>query len=417
MTTTRTLIDFDHHSPEFAADPEHYYRLLHESGPAWSEHYGGFWVLGRRDDVAVVARDPITFSTRHDVDQETSFGGIQVPATPFHLTPLETDPPKYVEYRRVMSPFFTPVAVKRYSGRMVEIADWCLDQVIDSGKIDFVRELANPMPAIDALELVGLPVDDWERFAHPAHEMLATPPGTPERDHWDQEAGWIYTVVAEAIADRMASPRDDLISKLITATVDGQPIPMDELVEMISLVLFGGVETTTGLLGFAVDYLDRVPEDRQRLLDSRELVPMALEEMLRYFCPNQTEGRTATVDVEVGGQFIRKGERVLVCWAAANRDPAVFDRPDEVVIDRAVNGHVAFGVGPHRCIGSHFARMQSAVMLNRVLDRIPDYTLDRAGVEPYACIGTNRGYRSMPGTFTPGAKVAASLTVTATGDA
>ena len=326
MTTTRTLIDFDHHSPEYAADPEHYYRLLHEVGPAWSEHYGGFWVLGRRDDVAVVARDPITFSTRHDVDQGTSFGGIQVPATPFHLTPLETDPPKYVEYRRVMSPFFTPAAVGRYSGRMVEIADWCLDQVIESGTIDFVRDLANPMPAIDALELVGLPVDDWERFAHPAHEMLATPPGTPERDHWDQEAGWIYTVVAEAITDRMASPRDDLVSKLITATVDGQPIPMDELVEMISLVLFGGVETTTGLLGFAVDYLDRVPEDRQRLLDSRELVPMALEEMLRYFCPNQTEGRTATVDVEVGGQFIRKGDRVLVCWAAANRDPAVFDQ-------------------------------------------------------------------------------------------
>jgi cytochrome P450 len=408
--TNRPVIDFDHHSPEFAARRDDYYQTLLTTGPAWSEHYGGFWVIGRFDDVGAVARDPEAFSVRHDLDaQGTAFTGIQIPPSPFHLTPLETDPPRYAAYRRLLAPFFSPSAIKGLAARMGEITDWCLDQVITTGQIDFVKQLANPMPAMDALELVGLPLDGWERFAIPAHEMVATPPDSPEHARWAEESAWIFTVAEQAIADRRAGPRDDLISQLITGSIEGEPIAHAELVEIISIILFGGLETTTGLIAFAIDHLDQVRADRQRLLDDRTLVPRAMEEFLRWFAPNQTEARTATRDVEIGGQLIREQERVLVCWAAANRDPAVFERPDEILIDRAVNGHSSFGLGPHRCLGSHFARLQSGIVLNRLLDRLPDYALDRDSVEPYPCIGTMNGYRAMPGQFTPGSRSGAVL--------
>ena len=408
MTTSRPVVDFDHHSAEFAADRERYYHLLHKTGPVWSEHYGGFWVVGRYSDVACVARDSVTFSVRHDDEPtDVAFTGIQIPASDFHLTPLETDPPRFLAYRHLLNPFFSPAAVERYGTRMHELADWCIDQVIARGAVDFVEHLATPMPAIDAMELVGLPTGEWARFADPAHAMVATSPGTPEHDAWVAEARWIFELISTAIGDRRGHPGDDFISALVHGEVDGEPIPERELTELISLVLFGGVETTTGLIAFALDYLDEARGDRARILHDRSLIPGALEEFLRFFAPNQTEARTATRDVEVGEQLIRADERVLMCWGAANRDPAVFDRPDDIVIDRPVNRHSSFGLGPHRCIGSHFARVQSSIALEHVLDRLPDYELERDRVVPYACIGTQNGYVMMPATFTPGPSVGA----------
>ena len=207
------------------------------------------------------------------------------------------------------------------------------------------------------------------------------------------------------IAARGREPRDDLITHLVESEIDGAPIPDDEIVEMCNLVLGGGVDTTTALLGHAFHYLDEHPEVRPRLLEDSSFMSTAIEEWLRYFSPTQALARTATRDVEVGGQLVKEGERVLVCWAAANHDPESFDRHDEIVLDRFPNRHAAFGLGAHRCLGSNVTRAETAIVLEEVLRRVPDYRLVPGAAVRYDDIGVVNGWAGMPATFTPGHRV------------
>jgi cytochrome P450 len=406
----RPVVEFDHHSHEYAADPWSTYSELRAHCPvAWSERYGGFWVVSRYEDVAAVSRDDLTFSSRHDIPNNgISYTGITLPPTPNRSTPIEMDPPQFQKFRRLLNPPFAPAATDKLRPRFQAFTHWCLDQVIGSGEIDFVVHLANPMPAMATLAFLGLDVTLWDDFSWPFHEIVANPPDT---DGWRRAVegiGNALGLVAAALAARRAEPRDDLLTYFTRAEVDGETLSDEVILEICTLILGGGVDTTTALISHAFNHLGHDLAARQRMIADRELIPLYCEELLRYHTPTQALARTATTDTVVGGQEVAEGERVLICWAGANRDPDVFDRPDELVIDRFPNRHAAFGLGAHRCLGSNFTRAEFATMLNAVLDRMPDYEL-LDGAERYESIGVVNGWHRLPARFTPGTPVAATL--------
>jgi cytochrome P450 len=207
----------------------------------------------------------------------------------------------------------------------------------------------------------------------------------------------------EGIARRTA-PRDDLLTALVEVELDdGRRLTDDEVTAALWNLVGGGLDTTTSLTSLSLFHLDQHPEDRRRLIDEPSLLDTACEEFLRYFSVNETLTRTVTRDVELGGQQLHRGDHLMLSWLSANRDERAFDRPDEVIVDRDPNRHLAFGVGLHRCIGLHMARTMFKVLLRHVLTRIPDYRVDREATRFYEGNPELNGVVRMPATFTPGA--------------
>jgi len=409
----RPIIDFDHHSAEFASDPAQRLAELRSHCPvAWSSAHGGFWALTRLEEVSRVLSDPATFSSRHDLEPDSPFQGVTIPPPPMRFIPVEMDPPEFVAYRRLLNPLFSRATVDSLRPRMRACADWCLDQAIESGRIDLVYDLASPVPAMVTLELLGLPVADWPRYATAYHDMVAHPPGTPRLQDAFASAGAIAADLAALIAERRADPdrpRRGAIDALLDADLDGSPIPDGRLLDVITLVLAGGIDTTTGAAAGALVFLSDHPQHRQRLIDEPELMESACEEFIRWVTPTPVLARTATRTVMLGGRQILEHERVMTNLFAANRDPDAFERPDEVVLDRQHNRHVAFGLGIHRCVGANLARAELQTMLSRVLARMPDFQVVHEHVQRYHTAGVQNGYITAPATFTSGARTGVPL--------
>jgi cytochrome P450 len=402
----RCPVTFDHHSREYATDPVAYNRAVREQCPiAWSDSYGGFWVVTRYEDLAQVARDDVTFSSSVDVmDRPLGTAGVTIPGNVRPLNPITVDPPDFQLYRRVLNPAFAPVVVERLKASVLEMTSDCIDDHIESGEVDLIADVAAAVPAMATLAFLGLPVEEWEPYAQPYHDAVAFPPGTLENDRARRQQAESLVRLRPIIEERRQAPRDDLISRLTQARVHDAPLDDDTIVEVCDLVLGGGVDTTTASIGHAFDYLDRHPEVRPQLVEDEALMDSFCEEILRFHAPTQALARTATKDVDVNGAHIKAGDRVLMSWASANHDPAVFDRPDEVVIDRPANRHTSFGLGAHRCIGSSIARAEFQIVVREVLARMPDYRLDREKVVPYQSIGVINGWHLMPARFTPGVR-------------
>ena len=214
-------------------------------------------------------------------------------------------------------------------------------------------------------------------------------------DMWAELAGFA--------AYRRDSPADDVTTALVNATTGGRLLRDDEVTGIMWNLVAGGLDTTTSLVSWGLHYLGTHPRDRARLIEDPDLIGAAVEEFLRFYSPSETLTRTATRDVDLGGRRIRRGDVVFISWVAANHDPSVFDGADDVRIDRAVNKHLAFGLGGHRCIGSSIARIESQLMLADVLARIGDYEIDPDGFTPYPGNLLMTGVVSMPVTFTPSA--------------
>ena len=400
----RTAVDYDHHSYDFATSVE-VHRALRERCPvAWSERHGGYWVVTGYDELATVARDDRTFSSANIAD--TPQQGLTVPGQPKSTTtvPQELDPPEFLVYRHLLNPHFTPSATSKWTSFIEEVTTACLDEVIESGQIDFVFDLANPVTAIFTLKFLGLASAEWQRWGRPFHDAASCIPGTPEHDAARVGLKYITDELTELVPDRRARPAEGLLSDLANATLDGEPLPLERVVGAAFLILAGGVDTTTALTADALHWLAAHPDERARLVADPELIKPACEEFLRYFTPVQALARTAMCPVELGGQHIAAGDRILLSWAAANRDEKIFPRPDQLLIDRQPNRHTAFGLGAHRCIGSNFARQTFATMLRAVLDRMPDYVID-AEAEPNKSIGLVNGWVHLPAHFTPGPSI------------
>jgi cytochrome P450 len=205
-------------------------------------------------------------------------------------------------------------------------------------------------------------------------------------------------------------PRPGLMNALLQMTIDGGPAPDLEILGMLGLIIGGGFDTTTALTAHSLEWLSEHPDQREQLSMERDsLLDPATEEFLRFFTPAPGDGRTFSNDVEIEGAHFKEGERLWISWAMANRDPAVFGDPNDVVLDRKGNRHFSFGIGVHRCIGSNVARTVFKSMLTAVLDRMPDFRCDPKGAVHYETIGVIQGMRKLPATYTPGPRVGAGL--------
>jgi cytochrome P450 len=410
--TAAPEVEFDHHTPEYADHwPELTAELRAKCPVTHTSAWGGFYVATTYEHVGEVVRDDERFSSEHEVEGfEAPYTlGITIPASPNGSIPIDLDPPRNKPYRKLLDPLFSPKASARWEPFLRDAVTACIDSFIESGEGDIVYDLANPIPALLTCKLMGLPVEDWHIYADPMHEIVYTPPGTPEYEEIQQQVNLMLGKIFEAVQARRTEPQDDLITILVQAEIEGAPIPDDVIMQILFLVLVGGVDTTTSVMANALRWLSQHPDERDRLRQDPTLLPTAREEMLRYFTPTQGLARTCTRDTELAGVPLSLGDRVFMSFAAANRDPAVFPDPDAMVLDRAPNPHATFGMGVHRCLGSNIARVEFDVVVSEVLRRLPDFVVDEAGSKRYDTVGVVNGWQRMPMTFTPGQREGASF--------
>ena len=265
--------------------------------------------------------------------------------------------------------------------------------------MDLVLDYASPVPAILTMKLMGLPLDNWQLYANLFHSVMAVPQDSAEYTNAIAEVPAMMNGLLTFAASRRVEPRDDLTSFLVQFEFDGRRLDDTQILDILWNLIGGGLDTTTSQTALSLLYLGTHPDLRQQLIDHPELYRTATDELLRYCSVNQQLSRTVTRDVDLGGQHLRRNDRVIISWLAANHDEQEFERAGEIVLDRTPNRHVAFGLGPHRCIGSHLARAMFEVMAKAVLDRIPDYQVDVGGVYEYLGNPSMTGLGRLPVTF------------------
>jgi cytochrome P450 len=405
---------FDRHTPEYRQRfGEITAEMLDKCPVAWSDTYGGHWVAAGHHEVFELARSAEYLSNDHDPQHERrGYKGISIPApdVPFRGGFLEMDPPEQRHYRQLLNPYLSPAAVARWTPLVDEIVRASLNEKIETGRIDFVDDLANIAPAVLTLAMLGVPLRNWHIYVEPVHAAVYTPPNSPDMARIQAGRIAMRDDMAAQLGQIRAAPRPGLINALAQAEINGTVPPDFELLGVISLLIGGGFDTTTALTSRALEWLSDHPDQRERLSAERvTLLDSATEEFLRYFTPAPGDGRTISADCEIAGQQFREGERIWLSWAMSNRDPAVFASPEEVDLARTGNRHHSFGLGIHRCIGSNVARMVFKQMLTAVLDRMPDYQCDPAGTEHYETIGIIQGMKRLPATFTPGPRIGDGL--------
>lgn len=394
-----TIVDFDHNSKEHVEKAYETYRRHRSECPvARTESHGGYWVLAGYDEVFQVVRDDHTFSSAR---------GAVVPSTDVgQLLPIMADPPELERYRTLINPFLTPKAVREQERFIREMTDAAIDSWIEAGSADLVMDLANPIPAKVTMRLLGLDPAEWRMFAEPLHDVMYTRPGTPENESGQRRVLAFSQKIIEEVDARIKAPKDDMISRLLASDYNGVKTSREEVIDLVRMVIFGGMDTVVAALGNIFLQLDRHPDIRRRLIEDRGLLPTAIEEFLRFEAPIQGFGRYVTRDTCIGTQSIKAGETVFMLWASANRDEKVFgDNADELDIERMPNRHLTFGVGGHRCQGSTLARTELRIVLDRVLERIPDYQVVWDKVVGPDTIGSSYGQRSVPVTFTRSRKL------------
>jgi cytochrome P450 len=404
----RPTIALDFESPEHAAGWEARAEDLRSRCPfAWATDHGGHWIASRYKDIVRIVQDDGVFSTAKTFDPETMHvdGGVAIPPMPVgRLVPAETDRPEWDVFRGLLNPRLGPRAAEGFRERAKGYARALLDQVIETGRMDTVDQFTNPLTAMVTLDVLGFPLSEWRTFGDPLHALTSLNKGDPAYAGALELAAIMDRRIDEEIELRRREriDKDDIIGHLLRAEVDGQPLAHADIHQVIFNVIAGGVDTTTALTSSVIVHLWKHPEQRERLRTDRSLLPYAREEMLRFFSPLHGTVRTALSDSEVGGHPVAEGERIYIFLASANRDPEMFENPDEVVLDRFPNRHIAFSAGIHRCVGSFLAKMMFEVMIEEILDRIPDYEVLIEGAHPYPSISPVNGWVDIPIRFTPG---------------
>jgi cytochrome P450 len=406
---------FDRHTPEyrkrFNSITE---EMLGRCPLAWTDTYGGHWVAGGSHAVFELARSPGVSNDR-DVDGvRHGYQGITIPlpveVEGFRSGMLEMDDPEHRIYRTALNPYLSPAAVARWEPFIHEVVRACLDEKIESGRIDFVDHLANIVPAVLTLAMLGIPMRKWPVYNEPAHASVYTPPESPDSDRVRELFLAMTLDLFTTIAEIRDHPRPGIINALNQIRIDGAPPSDLDLNGMLHLLIGGGFDTTTALTAHSLEWLSEHPDQRDRLGRERErLLDSATEEFLRFFTPAPGDGRTIAQDMEIDGVQLKEGERLWLSWAMANRDPGLFTDPNEVLLDRKGNRHYSFGLGVHRCIGSNLARIVFKSMLTAVLDRVPDYRCEPDGTVHYETIGVIQGMQHLPATFTPGPRLGTGL--------
>ena len=411
----RNRYHYDRHSADYRSQFKTITGEMHAQCPmAWTDTYGGHWVAAGSTEVFELARCPAV-SNDHDLHNERrGYKGISIP-TASRISAvrggiLEMDDPEHRTYRNVLNPYLSPAAVKRWEPFIDDVTRACLNEKIEEGVIDFVDDLANIVPAVLTLAMLGIPLKKWNLYSEPVHAAVYTPEHSPDIERVTAMHKAMGLDMVTNMLEIRENPRPGIVNGLLQMRIDGEPAPDLEILGNLGLVIGGGFDTTTALTAHSLEWLSENPAERERLSENRDtLLDPATEEFLRYFTPAPGDGRTFSDDVEIDGNHFKEGERLWISWAMANRDPSVFSDPDTIVLDRKGNRHFSFGIGVHRCIGSNVARTVFKSMLTAVLDRMPDYRCDPDGAVHYESIGVIQGMRKLPATFTPGGRIGAGL--------
>lgn len=339
------------------------------------------WMVLRYADVQRVLTEHEAFSSR--------FGDLSI---------LNTDPPRHRKLRNLVAQAFTVRAVEALRPRIGQIVDDLLDAVSERGEMDVIGDLAVPLPVIVIAELLGVPIEDRQRFK--AWSDAVVTEGDAELGHQQAHDAMVdyFTLLLD---ERRREPRADLLSALLAARIDGEALDQHDVVQFCILLLVAGNETTTNLIGNAVICLDEHPEAAAELRADPSLAPSAVEEVLRYRSPILMMPRRTRVPVEIGGQAIPAGQTVMACIGSANRDPAQFPDPDRFLIRRAPNRHLAFGHGIHFCLGAPLARLEANVALPALLERFSGLRVDRDAHLERVRSDVIYGVRRLPVSFEP----------------
>jgi cytochrome P450 len=378
--------DFDVMDPQYLSDPFSIWDQLRATCPIpHTNRRKSSWMPLRYDDVTAIA---------HDIEHFSSVKVAVIPGDEDGLPPISVDPPVHTWTRRLLLPWFSHTRVDSYVPMTRELCRQLLDGFATTGHADAAAGYAQQIPVRVIARILGVPADMADTFTGWVRDVLEFA-DDPERRQKGAE-GLLYYFV-DQLERRRQDPGDDLLSELLHTEVEGQPVDDGIVLGMAALVLIAGVDTTWSAIGSSLWHLASHAEDRQRLVAQPDLMPTAVEELLRAYSP-VTMAREVTGDIEYAGCPMKAGDKVLMNFPAANRDPEAFEQPDEVVLDRAHNRHVAFGSGIHRCAGSNLARMELTVALEEWLARIPDFSL-APGEEISWAGGQVRGPRVLPVVF------------------
>ena len=405
MSVAMQLPDIDLSNPGLFVDgwPHDAFAVLRAKAPVyWHEerHGPGFWVVSKYHDVIAVQLDSKTFSSARGGTLMKEFNGEEREATRVQL--INMDAPRHTRFRRLVNMGFSPKMTNRLTPHIREMATKIIDTVAARGECDFVAQIAAELPLQVIAEMIGIPQEDRHLIFKWSNDMIGF--DDPEYGGAGAEVGkaasmQMFMYANELVEQRKKTPRDDLVSVLMAAEVDGEKLTEVEFDSFFLLLAVAGNETTRNLISGGMLALLQHPEQRARLLADPSLMPTAVEEMLRWVSPVMYFRRTATRDAELRGQQIREGDKLTVWYGSANRDEEIFPDAHRFDVGRTPNDHIAFGIGHHFCLGANLARLEIQIMFEEIMRRLPD--LELAGSVERLRSNFIHGIKRMPVRFTP----------------
>lgn len=398
LTETDIRRHFDHTDPRVSADLAGTYATLRGRCPVVkTDAHGGFWAVSRYRDIVEAA-------TKHRT-LRSGGAGVAIPSLGNALPalPTESDEPEHRAYRGVIWPFLTAEAVRGYEAAIRDLTNDLLDEFIEDGHADLVTAFAEPLPIQAAGIALGFTPDEGAKFYQWFRDMVAASGRDPQAAA--EAAGAFLGFLGEALAEAAERPRENSVITAVVngAHADGRPFSTDERIGIMFSTAAAAVETTTHAVAHTLNRLAD-PAVKQRLVDDPELIPKAVEEVLRIDTPNNMMARTAACPVDLGEQHLEDGDRVLLLFGSGNLDEEVFEDPQRFVPDRSPNRHLAFGWGIHKCAGQHFARLEMRIAVEEALRRLPDYRIDGEVPPPRIKAGLFWSLDSLPVRFTPGVR-------------
>jgi cytochrome P450 len=381
---------------DMAANPQAMFKSLRDGSPVLAIPGTGV-VLSRKVDIDEALRHPELFTSNMTaVDLKN--------ARP--LIPLQIDPPEHKKFRKLLDPIFAPRLMTAMEDEVAVLVNDLIDRFIDRGEVDFAAEFSIPYPSQVFLTLLGLPLNELDRFLamkdgiiRPGHVTGKGEGSDAAGAHQQRTADSIYEYFNRVLDEREVEPKDDLVSRFLKAEVDGHRLSREDILDICFLFLIAGLDTVTATLDCMFGFLAQHPDHRQQLVDDPSLIPSAIEELLRWETPVSLVARASLEDTTLAGCPIAKGDSVILLLGSANTDEGEVEEAHAVRFDREVNRHIAFGGGIHRCLGSHLARMELRVALREWHRRIPEYSVEPGHTLVYT---TNiRSIEHFPMRFTP----------------
>jgi cytochrome P450 len=345
---------------------------LRDGSPVYFNTFAqGYWIFTRHDAVKDIYKTPELFSSESFTPWD--------PEPIYRFVPTQIDAPDHIKYRRILNPWFSPRAIEAAEDDLRALCRGLVEEVASKGATDFVSEFALRYPTEGFLQVIGIPPKDADLFVTWVEDFFAGFGGDPAGlERMTNALQGIQAYWAAALDERRgeAQPRPgDLASHLLHSAFDERPLTDTEMLDMLTVLVLAGLDTTRAELGYMFRHLAEHPEERRRLIEEPELIPLAVEEVLRYYTIIFGDGRKVTRDVEFHGVALKQGDMVYGLVSAANRDPDHWERGEEFVIDRQRNNHMGFANGPHRCLGMHLARREMKIAVEEWLRVIPDFEI------------------------------------------